>query len=492
MTFMLGSSRLGVACAVAVVLCLSPFSAEAVEPLTLTIEEAVDRAVRLGETAALAREGVAAAEVQAVQARAGTLPQLDASLIYERTLASVFDVDLPPADLPDPEQEPPPEAPALDLQTLLGDLPFGRTNTWILSLQAGQVLYAGGRLAAAREAADGGVRAGRLAVEETDAAIARDVGEAYFGAVLAAAVVEISEEALRLAEAHLDRVVSLREQGTASDFEVLQARVERDNLEPEVVEAENARQVAHLSLRRLIRAPAGRPLVLATGLTARMVDVDLRTVLEAARDRPSVQAAREQVAVQEALVRAARGERLPTVSAFGNFSYQSFPDRVLPEGLPGGDEWREDFGVGVRLSVPIFEGGALRAGIDAARVSSRRAVLESRLLLQGVELEVAAAFASYEAARARIEARRGTVEQAERALELGELRFETGMATFLEVSSARLALRRARLNEAQALHDYLTALAAIEHATGGRLPLLRDAIAEAPSKPVPRVPEETP
>ncbi len=452
----------------------------AVDTLRLDVSEAVSRALATGEEVALAREQVTRADAQIRQARAGAYPQLSGSLTYDRTLRSVFDLR---GTTPDP---PPGEDPPIDFGELFGDLPFGQPNTWIGSLQLGQALYTGGRLGAGLDIA----RRARLAVDlglaETEAAVAREVREGYFQAAFAASLVEIAQEAYDLATEQLRVVESFLRQGTASEFEVLQARVERDNLEPRIVSARNARDLALVQLKRLVNIPQGQPILLVTPLAAEVRDIDRDAILEAALERPALQAADEQVRIQEALVRVARADRLPTVSAFGNFSWQAFPEGLVPTGLPGGGEWREDWGLGLQVSVPIFDGFRTRGSIQEAQSNVRQAALQQTQMREGVRVEVAAFLAEFDAARAQIDARRATVAQAARGFELAELRYANGLATLIEVSNARLLLQQARVNEAEALFAYLSSLAALEHATGGRIemvdPLLSGA---APFTPEP-------
>src|SRR5690606_15892908 len=91
---------------------------------------------------------------------------------------------------------------------------------------------------------------------------------------------------------------------------------------------------------------------------------------------------------------------------------------------------------------------------------------------EGLEVELEAALGEFDAARSQIAARQATVEQARRTLELAELRFASGLATQLEISNARLLLEQARVNEAQALYNYLNALARLERVSGGEIPLV--------------------
>jgi len=463
-------NRYVVICAAVLLGVAGPVGVRAQVPgdtLRLGVVDAVARALEVGEEVALAREQQSRAEAQIRQARAGAFPQVSSSLTYDRTLRSVFDLRGR-----EPEEPPPGEEPPIDFGALFGDLPFGQPNTWIGSIQLGQALYTGGRLGAGLEIARRARTTVGLNITETEASIAREVREGYFQAAFAGSLVVIAQEAYELATEQLAVVESFLRQGTASEFEVLQARVERDNLEPQIVSARNARELALFNLKRLLNIPQEQPVELVTPLAAEVRDIDRDAVLEAALARPALQAAEEQVRIQEALVRVARADRLPTISAFGNFSWQAFPERIVPSGLPGGSQWREDWGLGLQVSMPIFDGFRTRGSVQEAQSNVRQAALQQTQLREGVEMEVAAALAEFDAARAQIEARRATVAQAARGFELAELRYANGMATLLEVSNARLLLQQARLNEAESLFAYLSSLAALEHASGGQVELV--------------------
>lgn len=437
------------------------------DTLRLSVTQAVARGLEESEEVELAREQITLAESQIRQARSGLFPQVTANLNYDRVLRSVFDIQ--PAEPEEPDNG---EEPGFDLADLFGDLPFGQPNTWNASLQINQSIYTGGRLGAGMDIAERARSASRLTLSEAESEMIRDVRQAYFQAVHAASRVEIAEEAHALAQAQLEQVESFREQGTASDFEVLQARVERDNLEPAIVEARNARNLAELNLRRLVNVPRDQPLELTSPLDADLVEVDLEALIEAALQRPSVRTAGEQVRIQEELVRVTRADRLPTLSAFANFSFQAFPERIVPSSFPGTSQWRDDWSVGLRASMSVFDGFRTSAAMQEARSNVRTAALQRDQLQEAVILEVESAFAEYQGARAQIEARRATVQEAERALELAELRYENGLARLIELSNARLLLQQARSNEANGLLNYVSALAALEHAAGGHVQLL--------------------
>jgi outer membrane protein len=431
------------------------------DTVALTLEEAVMRGVREGEEVQAARARRALAESQITQARAGAFPQISSAVAYNRTLASIFDnlrFDLPGNG----NGEEPGENP-------FAALPFGQRNTWNAALQITQPLYTGGRVGTALGIARDVRSAALHQVDEAEAEIAQQVATAYFQAVLAGHMVGIAREAYDLADATLRQVELFRQQGTASEFDLLRARVDRDNLEPAIVEAQNARRLAELNLKRLVNLPADQPIATTTALVPVVAPVD-RAALEAAlRQRPALQALDDQVSARQGAVRIARADRLPSIGMAGTFAYQSFPRQVMPFEA----DWWRDWSVGVQASIPIFNGFRTRGQVEQAQAELRLAEIQREQVRQGLEVELEAALGEFDAARAQIEARTATVGQAERTLELAELRFRSGLATQLDISNARLLLQQARVNEAQALYNYVNALAWLERVAGGEISLLQ-------------------
>jgi outer membrane protein len=435
----------------------------AADTVRLTVSEAVARAQASNEDVLTAREQRELARAQITQARAGAFPQVSGGVVYNRTLASIFDnISFgPPAngngeggngDAPNP----------------FAGLPFGQPNTWNASLSVTQPLYTGGRVGAALAIARNVRAAAELGVEEAEADVALQVRSAYFQTVLADEMIGIAREAYALADEVLRQVELFRAQGTASEFDVLRARVERDNLEPGIVEATNARRLAELNLKRLAGIPADQPIDPVTPLEPLVDEVDRERLVAAVLDRAAIRALDEQIAAREGAVRIARADRLPTVGMAANFAYQAFPSQIAPIDT----EWRRDWALTFQASIPLFDGFRTRGQIDQAQSELRLTQLQRSQVVRGLELELEQALGEFDAARAQIEARRATVGEARRTLELAELRFRSGLATQLDISNARLLLEQARVNEAQALFNYVNALARLERVSGGEVPLV--------------------
>ncbi len=477
------------ACLLGAAVALTPpgrAAAQAPDTLRLSLTQAVERAMAQNEEIVSARARRAQADARVTQATAAGLPTVSASLTYNRAIRTIFDqlagfegadTTLIPGAF-DPARSPFQRYDTLSsllmadfMAGLVQGLPFGRPNTYVSLIQISQPLFAGGRISGARAAARHAQAASEQQLKETEAEVVLQVRVAYVNAVLAERLHTIALESRRIATEHLQQVQLFRTAGTASEFDLLRARVDLENREPPVVQAENLARVATLELKRLTSLPAEQPVVLTSTFDAEPVEVDEAALAALLPDRPALLAAREMVAVREAGLKAARGDWFPTVALQANLGFQAYPGGMAP---PAFSEWREDWNLALGVSWRPFDGFGRSGRIGEARALLQEATSQQALLERGLKVELSQALGAYRAAAAQLRARRETVRLAEETQALADLRYRNGLATQLEVSDAALVLDQARVNEVQGLVEYVTAVARLERLTAGRLALLRE------------------
>ncbi len=473
----------------AAALLMAPAGAAGQTPdtLRLSLTEAVERALSRSEEIATARARVSQADARVTQATAASLPQLTANLTYNRAIYSQFSAlaGFAGADtnsIPSAFDETLPARTRYDTLSslLMADfmaglsrgLPFGRANTYVSLVQVSQPLFAGGRISAARSMAVHAQAASEHQLRETEADLVLQVRVAYLNVVLAQRLKAIALDARRIAADHLSQVQLFRQSGTASEFDLLRARVDFENREPGVVQAENLERVATLELKRLINLPPESPLTLTSTLDTQPVEVDEATLANLLADRPALLAAREMVALRRAGLKSARGEWFPTVAAQANLAFYAYPGTVAP---PAFSEWRKDWSLALAVSWPLFDGFARNGRVGEAGAALEEARSQQAMLEEGLRVELSQAMGDYRTAVAQLKARQETSRLAQEAHDLADLRYRNGLATQLEVSDAALVLDQARVNEVQGLADYVKALARLERLGGGRLTLLREA-----------------
>lgn len=422
------------------------------DTLTLSLQDAVARALSKGEEMRAARANRMQTEGIVREAFSQALPQVSASLTYDRRLDSIYK--------------------GAEGDTLLGALfansPFAAANTWNVELTASQILFSSGKTSAGIRAARAAHRSSAASVRQAADDVKFDVTRAYLDAALSHRLVAIAEADLAQARDHLHDVRLQQEQGTRSEYELIRARVDAANQEPAVVAARNGEEIAMLELKRLVNLPFDQPVALSTPLAFHddLVPVVNTDSLPPAT-RPSLEAAEANVEGRRQLLRVERGRRWPDLSVSTTLSHQAFPK----DGLPTRSQFLRDWSAEAKLTLPIFTGFRTSGTIQEARAQFELARADRDRARETVSLEVEQARAEVDRALSLLHARRETVRQAARGYHLADVRFSNGLSTQLEVSDARVQLRTAEVNEVQATRDYLVALAQLERALGRPVPV---------------------
>ncbi|HEX5107604.1 MAG TPA: TolC family protein [Vicinamibacterales bacterium] len=476
----------------------------------LTLEQVLEIAQARSEAVAIARAGIDRADADRIRARSGLLPTLSLSAGYDRSLASEFEgvfsgssstpcapftlnpqgsIDARVAEI---ER-------AIDCGAVgssffgggssagngtteggLGDLPFGRTNTWRATLTFSQNIYSGGRNGAQTAVAAAERTAAGLALRTTTGQLVFDATQAYFDAALSARLVEIAQATLDQADATLRQVQAGFDAGTQPEFEVLRARVNRDNQSPVLIRQRVDRAVALLRLKQLLDLPVTADLEIADALRdetleppapfaqqVAAVESAMKTTDSAAAiaqqlstplpRRAAVDSAEADLERARASLRLAEAQKMPSVTVNSSYGRVTYPAGVFWDF----SSLRTNWTIGASVQVPILTGGRQRGDELAARAD----VDESRIRLQQLQeqsgLDTRVAWVELLAARATWEATAGTVEQATRAYQIAEVRYQAGVGTQLELSDARLLLQQAEANRAQAARDVQVARARV-------------------------------
>lgn len=438
------------------------------DTLRLSIEDAVALAQRVSDEARLSAAQVDAADALVATARSTALPQLRLNTSYAHTYQSARG-------------------------QAVGQV-FNQPNTYTASATISQTIFQGGRLVAATHAAADARAASRYDEQETRAQLNVNVQRAYLNVLFNAQLADIQQSNVTLASARLDQLEKLLSAGRAARYDVLRARVERANLEPLAIQAQNDRELAVLELKRLLNIPVDQPLNLTTHLdpTALRAMVPTLARLEepvALPDRAALRSAEMNVRSRRSGVTVARADYFPALSISFSSGYQAFPPLGygLPDRFgqaaeqfcpPGGTAgrvcqnggWFSDRSLTATLSFPIFDGLRAKANVDLAQAQLRIADLQLQQEREAVALDVARARAELQRARSVFDARQQNSAEAHEAFQLASLRFSRGLSTQLEVSDAQLALLTAQSGEARATYDLYLATAELARANGRPIP----------------------
>lgn len=434
------------------------------DTLRLTVEDAVTRILRASDEARIADAQVELADAAVMSARAAGLPQLRFNGSNQQVLKNAR-------------------------AEIVGAV-FNQNYVYTANLNLQQAVFQGGRIFAAAQAASRAEQAAALTRDETRAQLAVQVQAVYLNAVFTARIAEIQATNRRLADERVTQAEQLERAGRASRYDVLRARVERDNLEPELRAAEAARALADLELRRLLDLPATQPIALVTALDgARVRAMASSADAGPANERAAVRAAELTAEARRAGIRVARADLLPSLTAGFTYGYLAFPttpglptragdrgNEFCAPGAPPAQQcqnsgWFPDRNFSIQMTWPLFDGLRAKGQLDLAQAQARIADLQARQVREAASIEVQQARAELARAQAVASARETTVREAEEAFELASLRLARGVGTQLEVSDAQLAMLRARTTDARAVFDLYLAVAELARVRAEPIPL---------------------
>jgi TolC family type I secretion outer membrane protein len=408
-------------------------------PDSLDLKTAIGFALENNFTIRQARERIRQQEGVEIQVRARLIPNVSASGSYTGNAQEISSYSPP------------------------------NSNSWGISLQARQVLYAGGGVTASVKSAQLAREAAMFELEGIINQQLLEVRTQFYTVLLAREKIKVQEENVTLLEQQLKDARSRFDAGTTSNFEVLRAEVALANGQPPLIQARNDYRIAIEQLRQVLGfitnyGPNATKVPEFVGAleVGQPASYQLTDALAAAQaNRPELQRLARLENAGEQTVKANRAGYLPEIDLVGSYNWVRSPYLSA-----AWNDRREGWIAGFQAQWNIFDGRATAGRVIQARSQLAQAKLTLAEATLSIEVQVRQAYSSLIEAWELVQASVKTVEQAQEALRLANVRYGAGTATQLDVLTSQVALTEARLNQLQAYYGYNVALVAIRQAMG--------------------------
>lgn len=317
-----------------------------------------------------------------------------------------------------------------------------------------------------------GKRAGRIAVAQSDVAVARaeladalrqkraEAAQAYVDALASRLVLSRKQQTL----ASLERLVAVNEKrlqsGDIGEVPLIQSRVESQRFRADVLAAEAELASADLALRLFLgqaAPPREVPLRITGELRIPPRTFDLETLLKSAQEhRPDVLAKHRAEDAAAARVSLARRNRMVDLSL--NVSWQR---SLLSE--PFASPQYDALTAVVSLPIPLSR--IYHGEVDAARSSAAQAGLTYQAAALRAQTEVQQSLVRYQSTVKQLGLyTQGVLLDAERVHTATLFSYQRGGATLLEVLSAQRTVDEVYLAYYGALAEHARQLIALEQA----------------------------
>ena len=400
------------------------------DPLTLAM--AMEEAVRRNPGATVAESSVAAAREAAGMARAGLFPQISGEVQWRR-------IDRGRAE------------------ASLGMVPLERLDAGIGLEHAIFDDAIVSRYRKARRAFESAVLEGEAAIQD----IMLEAGLRCLALLSAEALLRIERENLSLTQRNLRMARLRREIGVAGPEEILRFETLRAEVQSRVIQRESLARQALADLNRSlgresaarwsptpIDRETARTLFLGESFLALVGNLDELDRLadfsaELAMDRLRIRALGRMIEAQRIEVdRLKRRFHLPSVGGMARYERRLDEERLPPTLPPGLSDFlpesgRNEWTVGLKLSLPLFEGGLRVHELGRAEADLRRLKAELALLRRAAETEVRNQLSALYHSYPNIELRERSAETAREHLDVIREKYARGAVSILELLDAQ-------------------------------------------------------
>lgn len=422
-------------------LIMTASSVASAAPRSLTMDEAIDLALKNNKEVEASKIGIEKAEARVLEAIGNALPTLSLSAVYQRN------IQVPVFFIPNFE----------DPSKGLSPVRVGLNNQYNVGFQASQILF--------NSAVFTGIGASKIyehaAKEQANAVIAKvitDTKKSFYMALLAREFASIARASLKNGEENLATIKLLFNEGLVAEFDAIRAEVGVENIRPFLTQAEAGYKNAVSALQTQMGVglaeeyePSGR-----FDTTLPDIPAEEEAMLRAARENFDVRALELQEKVMDEFVTIYRSDYFPTLALYGNWTNQGQSDTF------NGFVSATSSAVGLNLSINLFNGMKSQAKVEQAQADRNTVSVQVQQVRDGIRLQVRAVLNNITSAKQRISAQQRTVDQAQRGYDIALIRYREGTGSLLEINDADLALSQARNNKIQALHDFYAAKADLD------------------------------
>jgi Outer membrane protein len=355
----------------------------------------------------------------------------------------------------------------LSLPTSLvpGEFTGGAPGTFI-PLQFGTKYSANGEIELQQILFDGQVFVGLMAkktavefstrsAEVTAELIKANVYKIYYQLVVGKKQIESIDANIARFEKLLSDTREIYKNGFAEKLDVDKVEVQLNNLRTEKLKAENQVEAGNAGLKFLMSMPQRDQLVLVDTLSEAELKTNILDESYNYSDRKEFQVLSLAAKLGDYNIKRYQLSKVPTISGFINYIKNA--QRTKFDFFKSSGDWFTTSLIGLKVAIPIFNGGATNARIEKARLDLRKTKNNIDQLKLSVDNDVEVSRIKMRSALVTMDAQKKNIELAERVYSSTKLKYEQGLGSNQEIYNAQTELKVAQNNYYSSLYDAISA-----------------------------------
>jgi len=404
------------------------------ETLDLSLQEAIDYAIKNNITAKNATLDITAAEKQKWETTAIGLPQISAKVDYNNNLkqqlqAVDFDQD--------------------------GIIDFGAKQSVNATATLNQLLFDGSYLVGL-QSAKVFLEISKNAKEKTDLEIRKTTINAYGNVLLSHESISIYESNITILKNNLRETKAIFENGLTEEENVEQLQITLKQIESGYKNALRLNSIAHQMLNITLGIDLNSKVTLTENLEVlalRSIDLELLNTSDDVQGTIDYKIAANDKRSKELLLKLEKTKALPSLSAFINGGYTGNNEKF--EFLSNDQKWFGTSLFGVSLNVPIFSSGQRSAKTQRARINLEKAENNLSETEKQLKFQIASAKSNYQFATEQLNTSKESLTLAERIENKNQTKFFEGITTSFDLRQAQQQLYSTQQEYLQAMLDVI-------------------------------------
>lgn len=262
------------------------------------------------------------------------------------------------------------------------------------------------------------------------------IAQAYFATVLAFEDEQTQQKRVTFLERRVQSFEQLLKYADATQLDLTETQARLDTARADLLKANDELRISARQLQSHIGIPPHALYALNTNWYYQPLDQSERAGVTPFLERAllqnkDIQAAKQQVAVYQARLEAARSQYFPTIDLGLSVG------KADSEDLSTLSQRSNTFAIGINVNIPIFTGGYTTAAISQARFQMQAAQYRYNATVAAVQAEVQKQYNLYTSGQQRVSALRNAMDSSQLSLDSVEKSFSVGAASNLEVLDAQ-------------------------------------------------------
>ena len=429
--------------------CFVAISFAANAQQNFSVEEAVQYAIRNHSSTKKDVIKIADAEAQMKAIKATGLPQLNGSAEYQ------YFIEVPAMPLPK-EFDPTGEG---------GTIAFQKRNNLNLGLNASMLAFDGSYLVALK-AAKLYREYVRSQTEITPITIRKNVTDSYYTVLIAEKNKAQLEKNINIIQTLRKEVGEIYKAGLNEKLDVDRIDLSISNLQSTINVLSRNIEILKNVLKFQMQLPMDQQITLTDNFdviyneaqTEQSKSVEQLNI----QNRPEYRSIGKGIELAKLDIDRFKKGYLPSLSVFGSFGRGFQSDNIFKSG----GLWIPTSLVGIKLAVPIYDGGAKKANIQRAQIVVDNNVIDRNDFERATNLEVINAQQSYLNALETVKDKQKSLDLAQEIFRVSQVKYKEGIGASFETQQAESELYSAQAGLIQAQSEVITSKFAIEKALG--------------------------